>query len=142
MRLASIKLISGEEILAEVMDYIEEEEFSSILIRNPIKVELSSTRKSRKEYKLSPWIVFNKAEIHEINIKNIIGMCSVKDEDVLDEYDSFFTKKLNPGPKLKRKTPRNEKFNEEYGYLGSVKEFRDQLERLYKMDSEERPKDL
>ena len=87
-------------------------------------------------------MVFNKVEIHEINIKNIIGMCSVKDEDVLDEYDSFFTKKLNPGPKLKRKTPRNEKFNEEYGYLGSVKEFRDQLERLYKMDSEERPKDL
>ena len=31
MRLASIKLISGEEILAEIMDYIEEEEFSSFV---------------------------------------------------------------------------------------------------------------
>ena len=142
MRLASIKLISGEEILADIMDFIEEEEFSSIIIRNPVKVEINSTRKTRKEYKLSPWIIFNNTEIHEINIKNIIGMCSVKDENVREEYDSFFSKKLNSGPKVKQRTPRNEKFNEEYGYLGSVKEFREHLERLYKIDSEERPKDL
>jgi len=134
MRLASIKLISGEEILAEIVDYIEEEDFSSILIKNPIKVELSSIRKSRKEYKFSPWILLNKTEIHEINIKNIIGMSSVKETEIVEEYGSYFSKKLNPGPKLKQKIPRHEEFKDEYGYVGSVKEFRERLERLYKMD--------
>jgi len=114
MRLASIKLISGEEILAEIVDYIEE--------------------KSRKEYKLSPWILLNKTEIHEINIKNIIGMSSVKETEIVEEYGSYFSKKLNPGPKLKQKIPRHEEFKDEYGYVGSVKEFRERLERLYKMD--------
>ena len=144
MRLASIKLISGEEILAEVLDYILTDSFSSIIIKNPVKLEFTSlTRRSKKEYKLIPWILFTNTDEHEINMKNIIGLSSIEDETVYEEYKKFFNKLLKPGPRIKRFTQRSDKFNPEYGYLGSVNEFRSQLERLYRMDSgEEKPKDL
>jgi len=144
MRLASIKLISGEEILAEVLDYVQTDSFSSIIIKDPVKVELTSlNRRTKKDYKLIPWIMFTNTDEHEINMKNIMGLSAVSDDDLYDEYKKFFKKVLKPGPKMKRSAKRSDKFNPEYGYLGSVSEFRAQLERLYKMDSEEeRPKDL
>ena len=144
MRLASIKLISGEEILAEVLDYVQTDSFSSIIIKDPVKVELTSlNRRTKKDYKLVPWIMFTNTDEHEINMKNIMGLSAVSDDDLYDEYKKFFKKALKPGPKMKRSAKRSDKFNPEYGYLGSVSEFRAQLERLYKMDSEEeRPKDL
>ena len=93
MRLASIKLISGEEILAEVLDYILTDSFSSIIIKNPVKLEFTSlTRRSKKEYKLIPWILFTNTDEHEINMKNIIGLSSIEDETVYEEYKKFFNK--------------------------------------------------
>jgi len=142
MKLASIKLTSGEELLAEVLDYYETESFTSLIIKNPVKIEFNEIkRRNRKEYKLVPWIVFTNTNTYEINVKNIIGLSAVEEKEINDDYTSYFSGKLQPAPK-RNQPKREDKFSTEYGYLGSVKEFREQLERLYGMDSPERPKDI
>lgn len=150
MRLASIKLLTGEEILAEIKEFYQEDEFSSLVVTNPVKVELNNTkRKLKKDYKLCPWMVFSETEEHELAIINIVAMTAILDEEIQNDYLDYI------GGVRKRETPKNllerpvhkntveEKlFSQENGYLGSVKDFRLKLEELYNMDSEERPKDL
>ena len=151
MRLASIKLLTGEEILAEVIEFNQDDEFSSLVVKCPIKVETNdSKRKHRRDYKLTPWMVFTNTEEHEIAIINIVAMTAILDEEIENEYLEFLgkePKKLMPKKTLKKPTrtveePTEEKlFTQEYGYLGSVKEFKEKLEEIYKLDAEE-PKDL
>ena len=152
MRLASIKLLTGEEILAEIIEFHSDDEFSSLVIKNPVKVELNnSKRKLKKDYKLSPWMVFSETIEHELAIINIVAMTAILDDEVEDEYLKFIGKKLLPEQRKElREKPlykpsedsvEEKLFSQEYGYLGSVKEFKEKLEEIYKLDAEE-PKDL
>ena len=152
MRLASIKLLSGEEILAEIIEFNNDDEYSSLVVRNPVKVELNtSKRKLKKDYKLSPWMTFSNTEEHELSVINILALTAILDEEIQEEYLKYLGKEVvKEGRKglLKRPTyspveePSEEKaFSQEHGYLGSVKDFRSKLEDIYKLDLEE-PKDL
>ena len=150
MRLASIKLLTGEEILAQIIEFHNDEEFSSLVIKNPVKVELNnSKRKLKKDYRLSPWMVFSETEEHELAIINIVAMTAILDEEIENDYlDYIGGVRPKQAQKLLEK-PAHEKVMEdiekemtqEYGYLGSVKEFKQKLEEIYKLDLEE-PKDL
>ena len=152
MRLASIKLLSGEEILTEVIEFNQEKEFSSLVVKNPVKVELNtSKRKLKKDFKLSRWMVFTNTVEHEISVINIIAMTAILDKEIEQEYLKFVSGdenlKLDP-PKLLEKPAHKQvmediekELSQEYGYLGSVKEFKNKLEEIFKLDVEE-PKDL
>ena len=150
MRLASIKLLTGEEILAQIIEFHNDEEFSSLVIKNPVKVELNnSKRKLKKDYKLSPWMVFSETEEHELAIINIVAMTAILDGEIEDDYlDYIGGVRPKQAPKLLEKPAHRQviedvekEFGQEYGYLGSVKEFKEKLEEIYKLDAEE-PKDL
>ena len=151
MRLASIKLLSGEEILTEVIEFNQDEEFSSLVVKNPVKVELNtSKRKLKKDFKLSRWMVFTNTVEHEISVINIIAMTAILDKDIEDEYLKFIGEEsLEKAPKKLLDKPPHQaimeeierELTQEYGYLGSVKEFKQKLEEIYKLDAEE-PKDL
>lgn len=153
MRLASIKLISGEEILAEIVEFNNEEEYSSLVIKNPVKIELNNSKRNlRKEYKLTSWMVFSNTEEHELSVINIIALTAILDEDVQEEYLNYLgkerlkeTKKVLKRPSYKPMEESVEdpkEFTSEYGYLGSVKDFKKKLEDIYKLDVEDTPKDL
>ena len=151
MRLASIKLLTGEEILTEVIEFNQDEEFSSLVVKNPVKVELNtSKRKLKKDFKLSRWMVFTNTVEHEISVINIIAMTAILDKDIEDEYLKFIGEepiKKEPKGLLEKPAHRQvmedieKELTQEYGYLGSVKEFKQKLEEIYKLDLEE-PKDL
>ena len=151
MRLASIKLLSGEEILTEVLEFNQDDEFSSLVVRNPVKVELNtSKRKLKKDFKLSRWMVFTNTVEHEISVINIIAMTAILDREVEEEYLKFIGEdfvKDEPKKLLEKPAHRqvmehiDNEFSQENGYLGSVKEFKQKLEEIYKLDAEE-PKDL
>lgn len=151
MRLASIKLLSGEEILTEVIEFNQDEEFSSLVVKNPVKVELNtSKRKLKKDFKLSRWMVFTNTVEHEISVINIIAMTAILDKEIEQEYLKFVgddnldmdTPKLLEKPAHRQVMEDVEKeLSQEYGYLGSVKEFKNKLEEIFKLDVE-KPKDL
>lgn len=129
-KICSIKLVTGEEIVCEVIEIMEFDSHTSVAIHNPLKItHRSSSRKSSNDlsFKFSPWLVVDKSDIHEINLNKIITICEVKDYEVLLEYRKQFKKKLKPKP------VRN--FKKQMGFVGSTEDFRKTLEKLYEGDS-------
>ena len=130
LRFASIKLISGEEILCYVLDVIDYPESNThIVIRDPLKVEyVDSKRKGTPKFRLIPWIHFTNKREHELDITKVFGMSLVEDEEARDYHSRHFHKQLTQ-QSLKSKN----------GYLGSVSDFKKTLEHLYKdVDSYDR----
>ena len=119
---ASIKLVSGEEIICTLLDMSKDGPYTIVTIKNPAKIEHRDKRK-RKSFSLSPWLVIGNNGIHDIEISKIITVNKIEDEEILHQYKSFFRKKLVP-PK-----PRASK---EIGFIGNVNEYKKILERLYK----------
>ncbi len=135
VKLAAIKLISGEEIICYVLDIIDSDHYSTILIRDPLKVEFNDGRRSKKNYKLSPWFLFSTSREHEIDLGKIMGISKIEDTDLRSEYTRYFARILAPAI--------DDTKSDTEGYLGSVQDTREILEKLYKdTDSKERPSDI
>jgi hypothetical protein len=135
VKLASIKLISGEEIICYVIDIIESDHYSTILIRDPMKIEyVEGRRKLKSSYKLVPWFLFANTREHEIDLSKIMGISKVENEELRVESTTHFHAQLEP-------SIHHYKTNSE-GYVGSVTEFRELLEKIYKISENfERPGD-
>jgi len=136
VKLAAIKLISGEEIICYVLDIIDSDHYSTILIRDPLKVEyVDGRRKTKKNYKLTPWFLFSSTREHEIDLGKIMGISKIDDTDLRADYTRYFHHIL--ASSIEETKPDTE------GYLGSVEGSRELLEKLYKdIDSNERPSDI
>lgn len=120
-KIASIKLVSGEEIICTLLDMSKDGPYTIVTIKNPAKIENRDKRK-RKPFSLSPWLVVGNSGIHDIDVSKIITVNQVSDNEILSQYELFFRKKLVP-PK-----PRASK---EIGFIGNVNEYKVILERLY-----------
>jgi len=122
VRLASIKLDSGEEIICYVLDVVDRGLNRNLIIKDPLKVEyVESTRK--KAYKFTPWFLLTTSREHEIDMNKIFAITGVYDEEVKKEYTKSFHLQIGP-----------HSFNHtsETGYVGSVNRFRKLLEKIYK----------
>ena len=129
-KICSIKLVTGEELVCDVIEIIDSNKHTSVAIYNPLVItHRASSRKSSTDiaFKFSPWLVVDKSDIHEINLNKIITICEVKDYEILYEYKRQFKKKLKPKP------IRN--FKKQMGFVGSTEDYRKTLEKLYRGDS-------
>jgi len=133
--IASIKLVTGEEILCLLVDIIESGKYTSVLIQKPMLLTKNrSRRSSNKSYQISNWLVADdpNKDFYEINVDKIIITTVIKNREIIDDYKKFFTPALKPRPKLKNLPKKAES---EIGYVGTVDDFRIRLEHIYKMDS-------
>ena len=129
-KICSIKLVSGEEIVCNVLEIMEFDNHISVAIHNPLKISYrASSRKGSSEfnYKFSPWLVVDKSDLMELNLNKIITICEVEDYEILYEYKRQFQQKLSPKP--------TRSFKKEMGFVGSVDDYRKTLEKIYKSDS-------
>ena len=125
-KFASIKLTSGEEIVCYIINVIDFGDTTSLVIKNPLKLEYS--KRLRRSYKFTPWILFTTLKTFDIPSINIISICPIEDDDLEKEHAPFFTDDDDDKPKL----PEDTKKDPSIGYLGSVDEFKKMLERIYK----------
>ena len=135
-RIASIKLVSGEEILCLLVDIVENSRYTSVLIQKPKLLSKSKGRRSReKSYMITDWLVVDdpNRDVYELNIDKIIITTVVTDEEILNEYKKYFTHALAPKPKLL-----TERIDSKIGYVGTVDDYRVKLEQIYNMDSYEK----
>lgn len=136
-KIASIKLVSGEEIICTLLEIDNEGEFATLTFSNPLRITLRDRRRN-KSYTLEPWLCLKNDSLHCINVNKIITVHAVNDQDILDDYDAFYRKKLNLKPK-----PKRIKSSNKIGYVGNTNDFKNSLERLYNdTDSYERPTDV
>ena len=128
-KFASIKLITGEELLCYVLDVYTENEHTYIHIKNPLLVSHSERRRSssRKYYKLSPWKIFTDSHEYELDATSILAVSAVRDVALQKEHSTHFLKER---PQLQSKQDEN------LGYIGSVEEFKKSLEKIYTLDAD------
>jgi hypothetical protein len=124
---ATVKLVSGEEILTKVIvDYSSEEE--QIIIDNPVICQEVRTAGANVPlgYKFEPWIKMTEEDVFVLSLDKIITLSEIKDDLVIKTYNNI----IEGG--FKRQHP---DIDRSMGYINSVDNARAIIEKLYKADS-------
>lgn len=121
---ASIKLISGEEIISKVI--VSEEEVGTILILDsPVVMETTVIRQMGvTTLRVEPWLKYSDDSMCIIHLDKVITVSEIRDDAVIKVYEKYL--------KSKNKQSGKTKVTPNMGYLCSIKEARETLERIYK----------
>lgn len=123
---ATIKLVSGEEVVAKVC-YLPEEE--KLVLDRPLEVENAKQKKGQLEvtgFALKEWVSATFDNMFIINKQHIITMVEIEGEIV-----EFYEKTLHRLESGKSLAGRGNKLPRGSGYLGSVKEMKKSLEDIF-----------
>ena len=121
---ASLKLASGEEILALVMvDNSDVPE--NVVVSNPVVCQeiRSSGTNIPMAYKFEPWMKLTDDDTFVISLKKVITISQINSTELIDTYKDLVEhgfKATNPD------------LTKDMGYISSVSKARDILEKLYK----------
>ena len=86
-KIASLKLISGEELICTLISIDEGNSYTVLTFSNPLRIQLGDRRKN-KQYTLEPWLCLKNDTVHTIDITKIITVHEITSNEVLDEYNS------------------------------------------------------
>ena len=123
---ATIKLVSGEELVSKVC-YLTEED--KIMLERPLIVENSKQRKGQLEvtgFALKEWISATFDNMFVIKRDHVLTMVEIEGE-IVDFYEKTLFR-METGKSL---AGRGNKIPRGSGYLGSVKEMKKSLEDLF-----------
>jgi len=130
---AAIKLVSGEEILAQVM-WIPEDEV--LLVSNAITIKEDTINPQPGVFANivipNMWLKYSGEDCFVVERKNILTMTELN-ESAIEFYEECFEKALSS----QRSVISSNKVNPEknVGYVSTVDNARDSLEKLFKKDS-------
>ena len=121
---ATIKLISGEEIFAQVTP-CEEEDRTLLILDTPVIFEsITIKHMGVSAMKVEPWISMGDDSMVLIDMNKVITITEVKDEQILCIYNKYL--------RDKDRDSNQTKVNENMGFLASIAEARVNSEKLYK----------
>ena len=123
---ATIKLVSGEELVSKVC-YLTEED--KIMLERPLVVENCKQKKGQLEvtgFALKEWISATFDNMFVINRNHVLTMVEIEGE-IVDFYEKTLLR-METGKSL---AGRGNKIPRGSGYLGSVKEMKKSLEDLF-----------
>ena len=124
---ASLKLVSGEEILAlVVVDNTGKPE--NIVISNPVVCQeiRSSGTNIPMGYKFEPWMKLTDDDTYVLPLEKVITLSQITSNEIVDTYKDvveYGFKSTNPD------------LTKDMGYISSVSKARDILEKLYRSKS-------
>jgi hypothetical protein len=124
---ATLKLVSGEEVVAKVC-YLPDED--KIMLDRPLAVENAKQKKGNVEvtgFALKEWISATFDNMFIIKRDHILTMSELS-EDIQEFYEKTLSK-IENGKNLAGK---GDKLPRRSGYLGSIKEMKKSLEEIYK----------
>ena len=118
---ATIKLRSGEEIFSKVAAS-EEDDRTLLILSNPIIVEELVVRGKFQGYKMEPWLKTSDDDMFILNMDEVMTMSESDSIEMIVHYQDFVRKSNKTNySKLDRKM----------GYLSSVHEAKEVLEKLF-----------
>ena len=124
---ATVKLLSGEELVAKVC-YLPDED--KVMLERPLMVENAKQRKGSLEvtgFALKEWISATFDNMFIIKRDHVLTMVEI-DGEIVD----FYEKTLNRLESGKSLAGRGNKLPRTSGYVGSVKEMKKTLEDIFK----------
>ncbi len=122
---ASVKLVTGEEILTKVIVNKDAQE-ETVIIDNPLTCQEVRSHGANIPlgYKFEPWMKMSEEDVFIIHMSSIITMTEIKDRQVLVTYQEVIKKGFS--------RENNPDVTREMGSIGTVKDCRDMIEKLYK----------
>ena len=121
---ATIKFKNGEEIFTKV-SASEEEDRTMLVISHPITTVEIKQRGQMVGYKVEPWLKTTKDDMFIINMDNVLTMSESSDIHMINMYQQF----VQDSSRDKRGQP---KLSRKMGYISSVNDAKDILEKLYR----------
>ena len=122
---ATLKLNSGEEIFARVAAS-EEEGRTLLVVHHPITINGIKGRTGLVGYKVEPWLKTTHEDMFIINMDKVITISESSDVEMIMMYQDYVRAADD-------KNPTNQsKINRRMGYLGSVNDTKELLEKIFK----------
>lgn len=128
--LATMKLVTGEEIISKV-SYMPDED--SLVLENPMEVTfVDQQRRNAKVqgFSLSEWIHSTFDHMFVLPKQHVITMTEVEDERIEKFYNESVQKHITQLTTFKESFE-PQKFSRKMGNLGSIKETKKSLEDLF-----------
>ena len=125
--LATLKLVSGEEVISMVL-YLEDED--KVLLSNPFSVEQSRQKQGQLEitgFSFKEWVMASFDDMYIISRDHIITITEVK-----GPIAEFYQKNLEKIQSSKQLLHKPNKLPRKSGYLGSINDTKNILENIYK----------
>ena len=122
---ATIKLLSGEELLSKVC-YCSDND--TLILEKPLLVESATQKKGQIEvngFSLKEWINASFDQMFIIEFKNVLTITEVEDKIV--KFYHLSLKKITEGVGEKP-----DKLTRKSGYLGSIEQKKKSLEDIFK----------
>ena len=126
---ATLKLKSGEEIFAKIAAS-EEEGRTMLIINHPIIVSEIKGRNGIVGYKVEPWLKTTKEDMFIVNMDNVITLSESGDMEMIVMYQHFLRDS-------QREMQHQHKLNRRMGYISNVNDAKENLEKIFKLDSPE-----
>lgn len=126
---ATVKLKSGEEIFAKVAAS-EEKERTMLIISNPIIVEELKGKKGVVGYKIEPWLKTTSDDMFIIKLDDVLTLSESSDIEMIMMYQDY----VRSADKDNKNQP---SISRNMGYLGTVNDTKELLEKIFKKSSEE-----
>ena len=126
---ATIKLKSGEEVFARVAAS-EEEDRTMLIIHTPVTVIEIKSKNGLVGYKVEPWLKTTREDMFLINMDNVITMSESSDMEMIVMYQHFLRDS-------QRDIQNQHKLNRRMGYISTVNDAKENLEKIFKLDNPE-----
>jgi len=118
----TIKFKGGDEIFAKVAAE-EDDDRTMLLISNPIVVEEIKVKGVAVGHKFEPWLKTTNEDMFLVNIDDVLTMSESEDIQMILYYQEYIRKIHNVN---------HTQIDRKMGYLSSVQDAKDVLEKLYK----------
>ena len=126
---ATIKLKSGEEVFAKVAAS-EEEDRTMLIIHSPVTVIEIKNKGGLVGYKVEPWLKTTRDDMFIINMDSVMTLSESSDMEMIMMYQHYL--------RDAHRTEHEHKLNRRMGYISNVKDAKENLEKMFKLNN---PKD-
>ena len=124
---STIKIITGEEIVAKVI-YLEDED--KVMLEDPLLVEVQRSRKGALEiagFAFKEWMSATFEDMFVMNREHIVTMSEI--DPTIKEFYEKTLERMKSGKQLANTA---DKLPRKSGYVGSVSKFKKSLEDIFK----------
>ena len=127
---AVIKLISGEEISAQVEEFYDDNTNALLVIDPCIIKEIPSRRGNFCFYKVDPWLKLSDDRIHCIEMKHIMFYTRSENKEIISTYRKW-VRSINK--ESEESTAMKVGVSTSLGFISSVEQTRESLERIFRL---------
>ena len=121
---ATLKFKNGEEIFAKVAAS-EEDNRTMLVVHNPVLVSEIKGRNGIMGYKVEPWLKTTREDMFIINMDNFLTLSESSDVEMIMMHQNFVRDSEDDAKN-------RSKLSRRMGYLGTVNDTKEILEKLFK----------